>query len=62
MLNLQPDSETHIHWKGAAEIVLAKCTRYIDTSGCWVAINEEKVRKMVMFLKLIAFPIEVNCI
>lgn len=40
---LQPDSKVHIHWKGAAEIVLAACTRYIDPNGEAVAMDEEKV-------------------
>ncbi|XP_044463633.1 calcium-transporting ATPase 8, plasma membrane-type-like isoform X2 [Mangifera indica] len=38
-----PNSEVHIHWKGAAEIVLASCTRYIDTNDRLVAMDEEKV-------------------
>lgn len=25
-----PDSDVHVHWKGAAEIVLASCTAYMD--------------------------------
>ncbi|XP_024969882.1 calcium-transporting ATPase 9, plasma membrane-type [Cynara cardunculus var. scolymus] len=27
------DSQVHIHWKGAAEIVLASCKEYLDTNG-----------------------------
>ncbi|XP_044471371.1 calcium-transporting ATPase 10, plasma membrane-type-like isoform X2 [Mangifera indica] len=38
-----PNSEVHIHWKGAAEIVLASCTQYIDSNDCLVAMDEEKV-------------------
>ncbi|KAL0915702.1 hypothetical protein M5K25_016140 [Dendrobium thyrsiflorum] len=26
-------SEIHVHWKGAAEIVLASCTRWLDSNG-----------------------------
>ncbi|GMI91979.1 autoinhibited Ca(2+)-ATPase 9 [Hibiscus trionum] len=36
------DSEVHIHWKGAAEIVLASCSRYIDSNGDLQSINEDK--------------------
>nr|XP_025644310.1 calcium-transporting ATPase 8, plasma membrane-type isoform X6 [Arachis hypogaea] len=36
------DSEVHIHWKGAAEIVLACCTRYIDANDQLVDMDEEK--------------------
>ncbi|XP_026457965.1 calcium-transporting ATPase 10, plasma membrane-type-like [Papaver somniferum] len=28
-----PDSQVHIHWKGAAEIVLGSCTEYLDVGG-----------------------------
>ncbi|TYJ20831.1 hypothetical protein E1A91_A08G023900v1 [Gossypium mustelinum] len=38
-----PDSKVHIHWKGAAEIVLVACTRYLDTNGEAVAMDEEKM-------------------
>ncbi|XP_022842824.1 calcium-transporting ATPase 8, plasma membrane-type-like isoform X2 [Olea europaea var. sylvestris] len=37
------DSEVHIHWKGAAEIVLASCTDYMDANGCVVQMKEDKV-------------------
>ncbi|CAK8564077.1 unnamed protein product [Lathyrus sativus] len=37
------DSEVCIHWKGAAEIVLACCTRYFDTNDQLVDIDEEKM-------------------
>ncbi|KAJ1433430.1 P-type ATPase [Sesbania bispinosa] len=44
------DSEIHIHWKGAAEIVLACCTGYIDTNDQLVEMDEEK---MTVFKKVI---------
>ncbi|KAI3416712.1 FPL domain-containing protein [Psidium guajava] len=37
-----PDSEVRIHWKGAAELVLASCTKYTDTSGHVVSMDEDK--------------------
>ncbi|KAL8254770.1 hypothetical protein R6Q59_032991 [Mikania micrantha] len=37
------DSEVHVHWKGAAEIVLAACTRYMDTNEQLVPMDERKV-------------------
>jgi Ca2+-transporting ATPase len=40
---LQTDSDVHIHWKGAAEIVLACCTGYIDANDQLVEMSEEKV-------------------
>ncbi|KAL2578332.1 hypothetical protein AAZV13_15G001100 [Glycine max] len=38
-----PDSAVHIHWKGAAEIVLGTCTQYLDSDGHLKSIEEEKV-------------------
>lgn len=38
-----PNSEVHIHWKGAAEIVLASCTAYIDTDDHLVEMDEDKL-------------------
>ncbi|XP_071724578.1 calcium-transporting ATPase 8, plasma membrane-type-like [Rutidosis leptorrhynchoides] len=37
------ESAVHIHWKGAAEILLASCTAYIDADDQLVAMNEDKV-------------------
>ncbi|XP_048227667.1 calcium-transporting ATPase 10, plasma membrane-type isoform X2 [Ricinus communis] len=37
-----PDSEVHIHWKGAAEIVLASCTTYMDGNDQLVPLDDEK--------------------
>ncbi|MFS7944541.1 putative P-type Ca(2+) transporter [Helianthus anomalus] len=34
------DSEVHVHWKGAAEIVLAACTRYMDSNEQLVPLDE----------------------
>ncbi|XP_039009543.1 calcium-transporting ATPase 9, plasma membrane-type-like [Hibiscus syriacus] len=39
---LQSDSEVHIHWKGAAEMVLAACSGYLDSNGCLQSMNEDK--------------------
>ncbi|KAL2553919.1 Calcium-transporting ATPase 10 [Forsythia ovata] len=37
------DSEVHVHWKGAAEMVLASCTNYMDANGCVAQMEEDKV-------------------
>lgn len=42
-LILQPESQVHIHWKGAAEIILASCTGYIDANDHIVSMDEDKV-------------------
>ncbi|KAL3528503.1 hypothetical protein ACH5RR_007825 [Cinchona calisaya] len=36
------NSEVHIHWKGAAEIILDSCTGYLDTNGCLQSIGQDK--------------------
>ena len=43
MCILQSDSEIHIHWKGAAEIVLAACTSFMDTNETLVPLDNAKV-------------------
>ena len=42
------DNQVHIHWKGAAEIVLASCTRFIDEHDHSVQLDEDKVRHIFM--------------
>ncbi|KAH6837915.1 autoinhibited Ca2+ -ATPase [Perilla frutescens var. hirtella] len=37
------NSEIRVHWKGAAEIVLASCTSYIDADDNVVEMGEEKL-------------------
>ena len=51
---MQPDSQVHVHWKGAAEIVLASCTRYINENDNVVPMTEDKVCKK-MFLTSMVF-------
>ncbi|KAL9250498.1 Calcium-transporting ATPase 10, plasma membrane-type-like protein [Drosera capensis] len=38
------DLKVRIHWKGAAEIVLASCTHYIDETDSVVSLDEPKLR------------------
>ncbi|KAF7814672.1 calcium-transporting ATPase 9, plasma membrane-type-like [Senna tora] len=38
----QLDSRVHIHWKGAAEIVLGACTHFLDSNGCLQSIEDDK--------------------
>lgn len=40
----QSNSEVHIHWKGAAEIILDSCTEYLDINGRLQYIDQDKVR------------------
>jgi P-type Ca2+ transporter type 2C len=43
MCNVQGDSNVHVHWKGAAEIVLALCTSWHDVDGTTHEMTTEKV-------------------
>ncbi|GAB4838302.1 Calcium-transporting ATPase 10, plasma membrane-type [Ancistrocladus abbreviatus] len=37
------DSKVHVHWKGAAEIVLASCTHYVDENDHISPLDEHKM-------------------
>ncbi|KZV28015.1 cation-transporting atpase plant [Dorcoceras hygrometricum] len=37
------DSEVHVHWKGAAEILIESCSSYIDANDCEIQMDEEKL-------------------
>ncbi|CAH1432573.1 unnamed protein product [Lactuca virosa] len=39
----RPDSEVHVHWKGAAEIVLAACSRYMGSDESPVPLDYGKL-------------------
>ncbi|XP_057504066.1 calcium-transporting ATPase 10, plasma membrane-type-like isoform X2 [Actinidia eriantha] len=39
---IKANSQVHIHWKGAAEIVLASCTGYLDSNGSRQSIDNDK--------------------
>ncbi|KAK6911124.1 hypothetical protein RJ641_023217 [Dillenia turbinata] len=36
------DSKVHLHWKGAAEIVLASCSGYLDKTGALQSLDDDK--------------------
>lgn len=39
------ESEVHIHWKGAAEIVLSSCTRWLDADGSVKPMDQDKMNE-----------------
>ncbi|KAL9684528.1 hypothetical protein QQ045_021969 [Rhodiola kirilowii] len=39
----RPDSQVHVYWKGAAEIVLGCCTKYFDENDNVVKMDDQKV-------------------
>lgn len=42
--DLQSMSEVHVHWKGAAELILASCTSWLDADGLPQELTSDKVR------------------
>ncbi|KNA25604.1 hypothetical protein SOVF_005140 isoform B [Spinacia oleracea] len=38
-----PSSEVRVHWKGAAEIVLASCTSFLDENDSVMSLDEDKL-------------------
>jgi len=45
------DSDIHVHWKGAAEIVLALCTRWIGADGSIHEMTPDKVNQLKKFIE-----------
>ncbi|KAK2417660.1 calcium-transporting ATPase 9, plasma membrane-type [Trifolium repens] len=40
------DDRVHVHWKGAAEMILAMCTNYIDSNGVKKSLVDEERSKI----------------
>ncbi|TKY62412.1 Calcium-transporting ATPase 12 [Spatholobus suberectus] len=38
----ETNNTVHVHWKGAAEIILAMCSNYIDNNGIEKSLDEER--------------------
>lgn len=47
LTQFQPDSSVHVHWKGAAEIVLGSCTHYMDENASLAEMSGDKVNNRV---------------
>jgi Ca2+-transporting ATPase len=45
------DSDVHVHWKGAAEIVLALCTSWIGADGSIHEMTPDKVNQLRKFIE-----------
>lgn len=41
--DLQSESKVHVHWKGAAELILASCTSWLDADGLPQELTLDKV-------------------
>ncbi|XP_074572932.1 calcium-transporting ATPase 5, plasma membrane-type-like [Curcuma longa] len=42
---VQSGDDVHVHWKGAAEIVLAACTSWLDEAGSKKSLDPDKVNE-----------------
>ncbi|KAJ0985137.1 hypothetical protein J5N97_003493 [Dioscorea zingiberensis] len=51
---LQSDSKVHIHWKGAAELVLSSCTSWLDADGSPQELNSDKVDEFIKSIETMA--------
>ncbi|XP_031263719.1 calcium-transporting ATPase 12, plasma membrane-type-like [Pistacia vera] len=40
------DNKIHVHWKGAAEMILAMCSHYYESNGIVKTMDEDEKRKM----------------
>ncbi|XP_061369094.1 calcium-transporting ATPase 12, plasma membrane-type [Gastrolobium bilobum] len=38
----ETNNTVHVHWKGAAEMILAMCSNYIDSNGTMKSLDEER--------------------
>ncbi|CAI8614240.1 unnamed protein product [Vicia faba] len=48
------DSQVHVHWKGAAEMILAMCTNYIDSNGARKSLDREERYKIEKIIQRMA--------
>lgn len=44
LILFQSDSEVHVHWKGAAEVIVASCISWLDTDGKEQPMTPDKAR------------------
>ncbi|KAI3506806.1 hypothetical protein L1887_21371 [Cichorium endivia] len=46
LIRCEADHTVHVHWKGAAEMILAMCTNYYQSNGCMTAIDSDERNKL----------------
>ena len=54
--HFQSDLDVHVHWKGAAEIVLALCTSWIGVDGSIHEMTPDKVETLAPFQIFLLHP------
>ncbi|KAI3760125.1 hypothetical protein L1987_50515 [Smallanthus sonchifolius] len=45
------DKNIHVHWKGAAEMVLSMCSKYYDSNGCKMIIDNDSRTQLENIIK-----------
>ncbi|KAI3925760.1 hypothetical protein MKX01_003319 [Papaver californicum] len=45
------ENTTHVHWKGAAEMILATCSNYYDCSGNMTTMDQEKMESFEQIIQ-----------
>ncbi|XP_026412910.1 putative calcium-transporting ATPase 13, plasma membrane-type [Papaver somniferum] len=45
------ENKTHVHWKGAAEMILATCSNYYDCSGITKTLDHEKMKRFEQIIQ-----------
>ncbi|XP_057958372.1 putative calcium-transporting ATPase 13, plasma membrane-type [Malania oleifera] len=48
------DNTVHVHWKGAAEMMLAVCSSYIDASGNIKALDDDEMMRFQRIIQAMA--------
>ncbi|OVA09885.1 Cation-transporting P-type ATPase [Macleaya cordata] len=51
LMRKKNDNIIHVHWKGAAEMILAMCSSYYETTGVIQAISQSERRKFEQIIK-----------
>ncbi|KAK6929894.1 Cation-transporting P-type ATPase, N-terminal [Dillenia turbinata] len=51
MMRADSDNTIHVHWKGAAEMILAMCSHYCDLSGTIRALDAEEKMKFEQIIE-----------
>ncbi|KAJ7979970.1 Calcium-transporting ATPase [Quillaja saponaria] len=51
LLSRKTDCTTHVHWKGAAEMIVAMCSSYYDASGIIIDMNTDSKLKFEQIIQ-----------
>nr|POE86791.1 putative calcium-transporting atpase 13, plasma membrane-type [Quercus suber] len=58
LLRRMRDSTIHVHWKGAAEIILKMCSRYYDSSGIMKELDDHERMKFEQIIQVVRNAVE----